>query len=193
MPPRVAQLEVDVRLLTDHVRALTTDRDRLTGRIALLESSIDDMTGAIKRQAAATAALAAKAPPPAPSAPATTTPASAPTAAAIIARQVATPAAPPKAETAPAPKADTVPTGTVPLPPVRLAAAPASEPALPAVNQIVFGLDLGGGVTVDAVRQRWTAVKADFGPLLSGMHPLAAREHRGGGSWLSSGRWPTTQ
>ncbi len=81
MPPRVTQLESDVQLLAAQVRALTVERDRLAGRIALLESSIDDMTGAIKRQAAATAAaLAAKAAPPAPSAPATTTPAVAPTA-----------------------------------------------------------------------------------------------------------------
>ena len=78
MPPRVTQLESDVLLLTAQVRALTVERDRLAGRIALLESSIDDMTGAIKRQAAATAAaLAAKTTPPAPSAPATTAPSAA--------------------------------------------------------------------------------------------------------------------
>ena len=47
-------------------------------------------------------------------------------------------------------------------------------------NQSEFGLDLGGAVTMDGVRQRWITVKANFGPLLSGMHPLAAREHRPG-------------
>ncbi|MGC1667072.1 MAG: hypothetical protein WA767_02430, partial [Pseudolabrys sp.] len=62
--------------LAVQVRALTTDRDRLAGRIALLESSIDDMTGAIKKQAVATAAaLAARVPPPTPGAPATASPA----------------------------------------------------------------------------------------------------------------------
>ena len=40
-------------------------------------------------------------------------------------------------------------------------------------------MDLGGG-TMEAVRQRWTTVKANFGPLLSGMHPLAARDNRPG-------------
>ncbi len=54
MPPRVTQLESNVQLLTAQVRALAVERDRLAGRIALLESSVDDMTGAIKRQAAAT-------------------------------------------------------------------------------------------------------------------------------------------
>lgn len=56
MPPRVAQLESEARMLMEQVRTLSADRDRLNGRIALLESSIDDMTGTIKRQAAATAA-----------------------------------------------------------------------------------------------------------------------------------------
>src|SRR5262245_36250116 len=61
MPPRVTQLESDSQLLAAQIRAQVTERDRLSGRIALLESSIDDMSGAIKKQAAATAAvLAAK-------------------------------------------------------------------------------------------------------------------------------------
>ena len=59
MPPRVAQLELETQMLIEQIRALNADRDRLAGRIALLETSVDDMTGAIKRQAAATAAALA--------------------------------------------------------------------------------------------------------------------------------------
>jgi hypothetical protein len=176
MPPRVTQLESDVLLLTAQVRALTVERDRLAGRIALLESSIDDMTGAIKRQAAATAAaLAAKTTQPAPSAPATTAPS-----AAANASPAASPTPPPIA--AAAPKADTQTTAAVPLPPTRVAAVSANDAAPPATNQNEFGLDLGGAVTLDGIRQRWITVKASFGPLLSGMYPLAAREHRAGAS-----------
>lgn len=176
MPPRVTQLESDVLLLTAQVRALTVERDRLAGRIALLESSIDDMTGAIKRQAAATAAaLAAKTTPPTPSAPATTAPS-----AAANASPTASPTPPPIA--AAAPKADTQTTAAVPLPPTRVAAVSANDAAPPATNQNEFGLDLGGAVTLDGIRQRWITVKASFGPLLSGMYPLAAREHRAGAS-----------
>jgi TolA-binding protein len=176
MPPRVTQLESDVQLLTAQVRALTVERDRLAGRIALLESSIDDMTGAIKRQAAATAAaLAAKTTQPAPSAPATTAPS-----AAANASPAASPTPPPIA--AAAPKADTQTTAAVPLPPTRVAAVSANDAAPPATNQNEFGLDLGGAVTLDGIRQRWITVKASFGPLLSGMYPLAAREHRAGAS-----------
>jgi hypothetical protein len=176
MPPRVTQLESDVLLLTAQVRALTVERDRLAGRIALLESSIDDMTGAIKRQAAATAAaLTAKTTQPAPSAPATTAPS-----AAANASPAASPTPPPIA--AAAPKADTQTTAAVPLPPTRVAAVSANDAAPPATNQNEFGLDLGGAVTLDGIRQRWITVKASFGPLLSGMYPLAAREHRAGAS-----------
>lgn len=180
MPPRVAQLESDVRALTEQVRTLNTERDRLTGRIALLESSIDDMTGAIKRQAAATAAaIAAKTPPPTPSAPATTVPATTGPAAPANPPPVAAPAPPPQVATAtPTPKAETSNTEVVPLPPTRVAIAPAIEPTPPAASQNEFGLDLGGAATLEGVRQRWTTVKASFGPLLSGMYPLAAREHR---------------
>jgi hypothetical protein len=173
MPPRVAQLESDVQLLSGQVRALTADRERLLGRIALLESSIDDMTGAIKKQAATTAALAVK--PALPSPPiatptATASPPPANTANVAIPTPIATLAIRPDA---PIPDA-------VPLPPPRVAAAQPAESEVSATNPIEFGLDLGGAATVDGIRQRWTTVKASFGPLLSGMYPLAARERRAG-------------
>jgi hypothetical protein len=144
MPPRVTQLESDVQLLSAQVRALTVERDRLAGRIALLESSIDDMTGAIKRQAA-------------------------------VAQSTATTAAP-------APKADASSTAAIPMPPTRFAVVAASEPLASTGVQNEYGLDLGGAATLDGIRQRWITVKANFGPLLSGMYPRAAREHRTGAS-----------
>ena len=67
MPPRIAHLESETQTLAAQVHALSTERDRLAGRIALLESTIDDITGTIEKQAAATAAaLAASASPAAP-------------------------------------------------------------------------------------------------------------------------------
>jgi hypothetical protein len=170
MPPRVAQLEIETQFLTEQMRALAADRDRLAGRITLLESSIDDMTGAIKKQAAATAgAVAAKTAQSALSAPGTLSGTSAVT------------AGPNSATNASAAQLET-PTSSmaaVPLPPPRVAAAPATEPETPSIP-VEFGLDLGGASTVDGVRQRWITVKANFGPFLSGMYPLAAHEHRAG-------------
>ena len=166
MPPRIAQLELETQMLTEQVRALNADRDRLAGRIAVLQSSVDDMTGAIKRQAAATAAvLAARAAAPA----SQTQPSNAPPVAG------ATPAA-----AAPEAKTDLVITSSVPLPPARAAAAQAAAGPEPAASSSEFGLDLGAASTQDGVQQRWTTVKANFGPLLSNLHPLAAPERRQG-------------
>jgi len=166
MPPRIAQLELETQMLTEQVRALNADRDRLAGRIAVLQSSVDDMTGAIKRQAAATAAvLAARAAAPA----SQTQPSIAPPVAG------ATPAA-----AAPEAKTDPVITSSVPLPPARAAAAQAAAGPEPAASTSEFGLDLGAASTLDGVQQRWTTVKANFGPLLSNLHPLAAPERRQG-------------
>jgi len=78
------------------------------------------------------------------------------------------------------PKADRAPTQAVPLPPARVATVSITGPDPPAARQDDFGLDLGGGASIDAVRQRWSTVKANFGPLLSGMHPLAAHDQRPG-------------
>jgi len=166
MPPRIAQLELETQMLTEQVRALNADRDRLAGRIAVLQSSVDDMTGAIKRQAAATAAvLAARAAAPA----SQTQPSIAPPVAG------ATPVA-----AAPEAKTDPVITSSVPLPPARAAAAQAAAGPEPAASTSEFGLDLGAASTLDGVQQRWTTVKENFGPLLSNLHPLAAPERRQG-------------
>jgi hypothetical protein len=130
------------------------------------------MTGTIKKQTAATAAaLAATATPPVPSAPATNPPGSN---AAIIATPV------PTVTITPAPKPETPTTQAIQPPQARFATAPTGDPEPPVLKQSDFGLDLGGGPTIEAVRQRWITVKANFGPLLSGMHPLAARDHRPG-------------
>jgi len=178
MPPRVAQLETETQLLAAQIRALNTDRDRLIGRVALLESSIDDMTGAIKKQAAATAAvLAAKATPPVPNAPATAPPTAS---SAPPGNPTMTAAQTPDAVASPPPKTDLTSAQSVPLPVARVATVSITRPETAPTTQNDFGLDLGGGATIESVRQRWLTVKANFGPLLSGMHPLAAREHRQG-------------
>jgi hypothetical protein len=162
MPPRLARIESETQLLAEQIRALNTDRDRLAGRIALIESSVDDMTGTIKRQAAAAAAAlaAVKA-----GAPMSTTFASAEL----------------TAVTAPEAKADPTTTSSVPLPPGRAPPLhPAGSPPVTNSHASEFALDLGGAANLDGVRQRWATVKANFGPLLSGMHPLAAPERRQG-------------
>lgn len=178
MPPRITHLESETQILSEQIRTLKSDRDRLAGRIALLESSIDDITGTIKRQAAATAAALAAVKTEAPS-----RAISASTSPAPVSPSAGNPSAPAPerqaAGTTSETKADQVTTSSVPLPPGRAAASQADSET-PMGNSGEFGLDLGGAATLDGVWQRWTAVKANFGPLLSGMRPLAAAERRQG-------------
>ena len=192
VPPRVIGIDKETVRLESQLRVLAADRDRLTARIALLERNLDDMTGSIKRQAAQeTAVPAAK--PPIVSAPATTQqaaapaspPAAAPTPARIEVPMIAPLAMPVLTDNAapwpstPAQQAAAPMPEQIPLPPTRMASAPASEPAAePRKPEI--GVDLGGAPNMEVLNMRWVAVKANFGPLLTGLHPLAARVQRPG-------------
>jgi len=148
------------------VLTLAADRDRLTARLASLERNLDDMTGSIKRQATLAAA--------APKAPAPAAPTIAP---------LAMPASTDTAATWPGTAQTQAAAATpdpVPLPPTRVAAAPASEPVAEPPRKPEFGVDLGGAPTMDVLSARWAAVKANFGPLLTGLHPLATHDRRPG-------------
>jgi hypothetical protein len=52
---RLAATEDETRRLTEIVRALTADRERLVTRVSVLERKLDDVTGSIKKQQAAAA------------------------------------------------------------------------------------------------------------------------------------------
>ena len=178
--PPATEKDVETQRLEAQVRSLAADRDRLTARLASVEHNLDDVTGSIKRQAALAAAAPASAPMPAP----TPQIASAPPVASIpVQPAVSAPASTGTGATlsdaAAAPAPD-----PVPLPPVRIASAPASEPAEPAPptapGKLEFGVDLGGAPTIDALRVRWVGVKANYGPLLAGLNPVAVRSHHPG-------------
>jgi hypothetical protein len=62
-------------------------------------------------------------------------------------------------------------------PPVRLPPRPVIA-ALPAGDQLA--VDLGGARSMEILQARWIAVKANFGPYLTGLRPLAVRDHRRG-------------
>ena len=72
----------------------------------------------------------------------------------------------------------------VPLPPVRIASAEPSDAAAqptspgPLPPKHEFGVDLGGAGSVEALGTQWAAVKANFGPLLAGLHPVASVRQR---------------
>ena len=49
-PGRPAEPDLEVKRLSDVVRSLAADRERLLARVTLLERNLEDMTGSIKRQ-----------------------------------------------------------------------------------------------------------------------------------------------
>src|SRR4029077_21089534 len=64
----------------------------------------------------------------------------------------------------------------VPLPPIRMAAAPATANEPSSKNE--FGIELGGADNIEALRAHWVTLKSNFGPLLVGMRPVASRHQR---------------
>jgi hypothetical protein len=158
-------LKRETMRLEAQVRELAADREKLNARIATLETSLSDMTGSIKRELATVAAKPV-APAPVIGAPPTAPPAR------------LEPVAPPEAKPEPKPEAAATPDGqpqlapplgeAVPLPPMRVAAAAAGD----------IGIDLGGARSMEIMQARWAAVKANFGPLLTGLQPLVVQDQR---------------
>jgi hypothetical protein len=182
IPPHREQ-EWEIARLQTQIRTLTADRDRLAERVASLEHNIEDITGSIKRQAAQAAQPAAA--PPVASAPVISPPATTEAKTEKPAPAQKAEAAPPEAATPPAaPPAPAAPERTaeppheaVPLPPARVAVLPA-EPAAPP-PKLEFGVALASASSLDVLHLQWSALKANFGPTLTGLRPIAAREQRG--------------
>jgi len=190
VPPPSGKAEL-ARLKTE-VRALTADRARLTERVAVLEHSLGDLTGSIKRQAEAkpaaqtVAAEVAKPAPPLPAiaAPPVTAPPTAVSAepklapapsprqkiADRVAPEPAEPAAPAPPQPAASPAQHAPVQVTVPLPPVRMAALPPKPE---------FGIALAGASSVALLHMQWAALRANFAPLLGDLKPHMLREKRG--------------
>jgi hypothetical protein len=141
------------RQLAESVRALSTDRERLLGRIAALERNLENVTGSIAR--VEKAAQAAQQPP-------------APAVAAVP-----TPRLPPAA-----PSEDV--TSSV-SPPAILTPAPMPIPS-PTPGRAEYGLDLGGAANVEGLRTLWAATLRRYSTLLEGLRPVVQmRERRPGG------------
>ena len=166
----------ETRRLAAQLRDLTADRERLSARIAALEHNFDDITGSIKQQTEQLAAArAAMIQPPVSSAAAMAPPAISVALPPLVPLELPAIQTTTAAENSPQQAAETK-ANTVALPKIRVAATAVSAPAAgptPAAKA-EFGIDLGGAATIEALRSHWTTVKANYGPLLLGLHPLAA-------------------
>lgn len=79
------------------------------------------------------------------------------------------------------------PTRLAALPATRVVAAPANErhaPPPPVAAHHEYGIELAAAPDMEALRSQWSAVKANYGPLLAGLQPIALRDSRPGSKQL---------
>jgi len=139
----------EIARLSDALRTLSADRERLAARLAAVERNLDDLTGSIAR-----------------------TPASA------GADEAAPPAAPEPTYTHTVPSAGIPPPAQASRPPspAPSQAAPTAEEqaAPPAAQKAEFGVDLGSAPTVEGLRALWKSTKSRHATLLADLRPLVA-------------------
>jgi len=162
---------------------LTVDRDRLEMRLATVEHGIDDITGSIRNQPQT---VRPSNPPiiEPPLIPPLETLSLTPKAVPQKAEEPPTPAAPETAATAPEP--EPTKTEAASQPQTETQPAPARLAALPATGKHTaeFGIELGTAPGMAALQSRWLTAKANFGPLLVGLSPVAVKDKRAGSTSL---------
>jgi hypothetical protein len=149
---RTFDAQGETRRLSEAVRGLAAENDRLKSRLATVEHNLDDMTGSIGRQIEAvktellpqTEPLAE--PPPVAAAPALTTitPAPAVDGRAVLAAPRATP-----------PAAAREPTDIAPA----------------ATAETEFGVDLGSAASIQVLRDRWLGIRSAHADLFKELAP----------------------
>lgn len=157
---------------------LSAERTRLEARLATLEHGLEDVTGSVRRQTEKVESNPATPPfieppviPPVSTLPPKTTVA----AVSPELTTIDTATAPPQPATETPAPAEFVP-AEIPIPPLR----PPTRPAAHAE----FGVELGTAPDMDALRARWLSVKANFGPMLVGLGPVAVKGKRPGATQL---------
>jgi hypothetical protein len=153
----------ETRRLAEVTRNLATDRDRLLARLTVLERNLEDVTGSIRRAPETAAAKTEAAGPTTFSTAMTSTSSPQP----IPLSRPGTIVVPPRAGIAPA----------APLP--QIASAPATIAAEPETTQSIattseFGVDIGGGASLEALRDLWGAARNNHGAALQNLRPVIA-------------------
>ncbi|MBX9774490.1 MAG: hypothetical protein K2Y71_08755 [Xanthobacteraceae bacterium] len=152
---RLVANEGDTRRLTEIVRSLAGDRERLLARLATIERGLEDVTGSINKQAAAT-------PPAAPPSPPPSLAGEVPPKIASVPPQTAVPAAPATPLAAEPPNRTTAP-------------PPAAVPDLEAIpGRPAAGVDVGGAKDFDGLRTLWNTITSNHFGLFDGLHPIVA-------------------
>jgi hypothetical protein len=187
---RSATDDAETRRLTEAVRKLSADRDRLAARLATLEQNLTDLTGSVSRAPAANAAAA-----PAPAAPrpedkSEAFPPPAPNDAGAASGAADTRSIAPPADQAgqamnvPLPRPNPMATiqsyvsssAQAPAggPDTRLAAVSADANPVPDAPPNGFAIDLGTATNVNTLRAHWSSVKTAHATILEGLRPLVS-------------------
>ncbi len=197
----------EVRRMAEQIRSLAADRDRLLTRISSLEKNVEGITGSINRKTDALPAAVLTTPerPLPPKSPPTEKPVTETAPAAKTPVTAAPPALPPPAAAPPpAPAVQPPPTSAHaaqqanPAAPEPAAAATAASvlrplpPPAPAGPDIAaapleasadphreYGIDLGGGTTLAALRSAWTNIHKRHAAELHGLRPFVSLRERG--------------
>jgi hypothetical protein len=172
LPPRPPEIDAQTQRLAAAVDGLTADRERLTARIGTIERNLEDVTGAIKRQAAEPGGATSAALP------------------APVAKEVAQEKQEAKQEIAKEVTGGTMApplnilaarqpaaTEAQPVHPEALASLPAirsDEAAAAEPTKVEFGVDVGGAVNFDGLRVLWASTKGNNASLFEGLHPVVA-------------------
>ncbi len=175
----VKQLDPAVIALQAKLDRLTVDRDRLEARLASLEHGLDDITGSIRNQPQ----TVRPANPPIiepPLIPALETLPLTPKAMPQKVEEPPEPAASETAATAPAPEPGKTESSPEPLTEAQPAPARVAAVPPPAKHAAEFGIELGTAPNMAALQSRWLSAKANFGPLLVGLSPVAVKDKRAG-------------
>ena len=148
--------EGEQRRISEALRALAADRDRLLARVNTLERSLDDVTGSISGPA--------RAPSPLPPSMAPGTPPSA------ALPQTLPPSGP---QTTAVPAQSRVAAGHL--------ATGMPSPADSVATKTEFGIDLGGNSSIAGIKTMWGSLKAGQPGLLEGLRPvISIRETKPG-------------
>ena len=154
--PALAANEGDTRRLTEIVRSLAGDRERLLARLATIERGLEDVTGSVHKQAASTPPAA---PPPPP-------PRSGRRTAAEDRGRAAADGCPVRAGPGAA--------GARPAVPRTRSRPPRSPNWKPIPGRPAAGVDVGGAKDFDGLRTLWNTISANYSDLFEGLNPIVS-------------------
>lgn len=140
--------EAVTRQLADALRVLASNDEQLRNRVTAVEQDLDDVTGSIRKVAAASEAKQAD-----------TGPTLTATAALTASGAAPVDLPPPPAAYPP----------SEPAKPAAQVTAPVAAPALPPTQ---YGVDIGSGLSLQALRARWQTLRQEHPALLEGMQPI---------------------